>query len=325
MTSTTSSALEGPTLDEASAQRFQQDFEDVVENLGRVVLGKDEVLRLALVCLVSGGHLLFKDVPGTGKTLLARSIASSIQMRFRRLQFTPDLLPMDITGSNIFNLQEKTFSFQPGPVFTNLLLADELNRASPKTQSALLEAMAEGQVTAEGKTHLLDPPFLVIATMNPLDHAGTYPLPAAQLDRFSMQLAMGFPPPEAEMRMLDVHLEGLAAPAGVDAMIDLEEFREWQLAVGSVFLSASLREYLVSLANHMRGDDQVRTPPSPRAVLMLARCAQAQALSQGRPFVEPRDVRTVAPHVLAHRLMMESAATARAYVEEVLRRLPLPQ
>ena len=312
-------------LDEQRARRFQADFDDVVENLGRVILGKDEVVRLALVCLASGGHLLFKDVPGTGKTLLARSIAASIQMSFRRLQFTPDLLPMDITGSNVFNLREKTFSFQPGPVFTNLLLADELNRASPKTQSALLEAMAEGQVSAEGKTHRLEQPFLVVATMNPLDHDGTYPLPAAQLDRFSMQLAMGFPPPEAEMRMLDVHLEGLAGPAEVDAMIDREEFREWQLAVGSVFVGGPMKEYLVALANHMRGDDQVLTPPSPRAVLMLARCAQAQALSQGRPFVEPRDVRMVAPHVLAHRLMMETAAAARAYVEEVLRRLPVPQ
>ena len=203
-----------PVRDPAIAQRieaFRAQFKEVRESAGRVILGKDDVIFKCLVVLTAKGHILLKDVPGTGKTMLARAISASIASEFRRIQFTPDLLPMDITGTNVFDLRQKQFVFQPGPVFCNLLLADELNRATPKTQSALLESMAEGQVTVEGVTHKLAPPFLVMATMNPLDHDGTYVLPQAQLDRFTAQLSMGFPNAEAEMQMLDVHL-GSRAP-----------------------------------------------------------------------------------------------------------------
>ena len=203
---------------------FCSQFQAVVENIGKVIKGKKEVIERVLISLTAGGHVMLLDVPGTGKTMLARSISASIQFKFTRIQFTPDLLPMDITGTNIFNMRSKAFEFQPGPIFTNLLLADEINRATPKTQSALLEVMAERQVTVEGKTYPLPPPFLVIATMNPLDaQQGTYQLPAAQLDRFSMRLTMGFPPPEAEMDMLDVHLA--QRPVGIRA-----EHRQFLLA-----------------------------------------------------------------------------------------------
>lgn len=313
-------------LSDAQARKVRDELEEVLAGIGRVIVGKDDVIRLALVCLASGGHLLFKDVPGTGKTLLARSIAASVQCSFRRLQMTPDLLPLDVTGSKVFNLRDRTFSFQPGPVFTHVLLADELNRASPKTQSALLEAMAEGQVTVEGDTYPLEKPFLVMATMNPLDHEGTYPLPAAELDRFTMQLALGFPAPPAEVRMLDIHLgSGEAAFETVAAVVDREEFLVWQKAAGEVFVSREMKAYLVAVAGHLRQDERIVAPPSPRSVIMLARASQAHALAEGRPHVEPRDVRAVAPHVLSHRLVMESDRAARACVEEALERVPLPR
>jgi len=309
----------------AEVQRFQSEFDEVLANIGRVIKGKQEVVRRVLLSMTAGGHVLMLDVPGTGKTMLARSIAATIQCDFSRIQFTPDLLPMDITGTHIFNLRTKAFEFQPGPVFSNILLADEINRATPKTQSALLEVMAEGQVTVEGKTHPLPPPFLVLATMNPLDHQGTYQLPAAQMDRFAIQITMGFPPPEAEMEMLDVHLAARAPIDDLKPVLTQAGFLAWQAMVPKIFLSEQVKAYLVTLANYMRQDSRVLSPPSPRAVLMLARVAQAHAMGSGRDHVSPVDVQAMAPDVLAHRLEVSGEAVGRSYVEEVIAKVQVPE
>ncbi len=302
---------------------FQEQFDRVVANVGRVILGKDEVIRKVLLAMTARGHVLLLDVPGTGKTILARSIAASIACRFGRIQFTPDLLPMDITGSNVFNLRSKAFEFQPGPIFTNLLLADELNRASPKTQSALLEVMAEQQCTVEGTTHRLEPPFQVIATMNPLDHDGTYALPAAQLDRFTVRLSMGFPGPEAEMMMLDVHL-GVRSPVeNLEPVIDATTFIAWQHTVPLIYVSDAAKRYAIDLIRSLRSDTRALAPPSPRATLMLVRTAQAHALSQGRDYLSPSDIQAVAADVLAHRMVVSGDENGRRFVEEHLKQTPV--
>jgi MoxR-like ATPase len=307
-----------------AVRAFGSSFGAVLGNVSKVIKGKDEVVRKLLLAMTAKGHVLLKDVPGTGKTMLARSIAASVMCTFKRIQFTPDLLPMDVTGTNVFNLRSKAFEFTPGPVFTNILLADEINRATPKTQSALLEVMAEGQVTVEGQTHAMAPPFLVIATMNPLDHQGTYVLPAAQMDRFAMQLTMGFPPPEAEIEMLDVHLSEAPPVDRLTPVIDQATFLAWQAMVPRVFIGEQVKGYLVALANYMRSDSRCLAPPSPRSVLMLARVAQAQAMAEGRDFASPDDVAAVAADVFAHRLVISGDDTGHAYVAEVLKKVRVP-
>jgi MoxR-like ATPase len=302
----------------ARIRAFRDQFALVQANVRKVIVGKDDVIRKALVALLARGHVLLKDVPGTGKTMLARSIAASVACDFRRIQFTPDLLPMDITGSNVFNLRTKAFEFTRGPVFTNLLLADEINRATPKTQSALLEVMAERQVTVEGRTWPLESPFLVMATMNPLDQDGTFPLPAAQLDRFAIQLSMGFPSADAEVAMLDVHLGARAAIDEIGPVVDRASFQAWQETVPLIYASEPVKRYVVDLVNAMRQDARALAPPSPRATLTLVRTAQAHAMVEGRGFVTPHDIKAVATEVLAHRLITSGDATSAAFVREIL-------
>jgi MoxR-like ATPase len=302
--------------------------ERVVRNLGAAVHASDETLRFPLLCLLSEGHVLVEDVPGVGKTVLAKALARSLDLTFHRVQFTPDLLPADVTGVNVFDRQSGTFRFRPGPVFANVVLVDEINRASPKTQSALLEAMQETQVTVDGATHVLERPFLVIATQNPVEYEGTYPLPEAQLDRFAVRMTIGYPPLADEARMLIEqtteppldHLEPVAARGEIAAAIG---------AVRSVHVEESVNRYVVALLRHTRSSDRVALGGSPRSGIALLRLAKARALVERRDFVVPEDVQALAAPVLAHRLILAPEAratgvTAEEIVVDAVASTPVP-
>jgi MoxR-like ATPase len=275
--------------------------------LGRVILGKPEVIDHAIVALLSGGHLLMDDVPGVGKTTLAKALARSFRGDFKRVQFTPDLLPADILGSSVFDPRDGSFEFKPGPVFANVLLADEVNRASPRTQSALLEAMSEGQVSADGVTRPLPSPFLVIATQNPVEFHGTYPLPEAQLDRFALRVALGYPAPEREVEILFSQAERHPVD-GVLPVLDGAEVLALQAAVRQVRVAPPLARYMVDLAEATRRHPSVQLACSPRGTLALFRAAQARAFLAGRDHAIPEDVKAQAVAVLAHRLGLETKA-----------------
>ena len=285
--------------------------------VARAVVGQEEAVELLLVALLCRGHALVEDVPGVGKTLLARSLAAALGCRFRRLQLTPDVLPSDITGSNVFNQKLGEFEFRRGPLFTEVLLADEINRATPRTQAALLEAMEERQVTVDGETRRLHDPFLVLATQNPVELEGTFPLPEAQLDRFCVHVRLGYPSREEEDAVLRRYESD--ADLAPDPVTDAEEIRRWQLARGQVHVADDLRAYLLEVARSTRADPRVELGASPRAALMLHRAVQARALLSGRSFALPDDVKALALPVLRHRLVLRaSARLAGDKVEDVL-------
>jgi MoxR-like ATPase len=290
----------------------------VVANLGSAVHASPETLRLPLLCLLAEGHVLVEDVPGVGKTVLAKALARSVELTFHRVQFTPDLLPADVTGVNVYDRQSGSFRFRAGPVFANVLLVDEINRASPKTQSALLEAMQETQVTVDGTTHVLERPFLVIATQNPVEYEGTFPLPEAQLDRFAVRMTIGYPPHVDEARMLAEqttsppldHLRPVASASELLAAID---------AARRVHVEDSVTRYVVALLRHTRASSRLALGGSPRSGIALLSLAKARALVEGRTFVVPEDVQALAVPVLAHRLILAPEARATGTtVEEIV-------
>lgn len=298
----------------------------IKENVSKVMIGKEHVTELLLAALAAGGHILLEDVPGTGKTVLARALAKSMDLQFSRVQFTPDLLPSDVTGLSFFNQEKGKFEFKEGPVFTNLLLADEINRATPRTQSSLLECMAEGQVTVDGITSRLGNPFFVIATQNPVETLGCFPLPEAQMDRFLMKITMGNMTAEEERAMLDryIHAEPLQK---LEAVCRLEEIAELQKKCREVYVHEDLRGYIVNLVQATRGNaGKVAAGVSPRGTLALLRAAQGYAMVQGRDFAVPEDIKEVAVSVLAHRLLTEYGNEQEKVqaVERLLQSIPVP-
>ena len=302
---------------------------EVVSTLGRIVMGKDEVIERIFAGILANGHVLIEDYPGLAKTLIARLLAQALDLGFRRIQFTPDLLPSDITGSFLYDQSRGRFEFRAGPVFTNLLLADEINRATPKTQAALLESMQEAQVTVEGQTFPLPPPFLVLATQNPIELEGTYPLPEAQLDRFLMRVSVGYPDADTERTILRRRRERRTDAATVPTIVSRSELLAMQGALEDVFVSDALEGYIVALAQATRADARVALGASPRGTLALLKLARAEAALRGREFVLPDDVKAMAVPALAHRLVLRpelwvSRITPTQVVESLLHQVPAP-
>ncbi|MGZ3588617.1 MAG: AAA family ATPase [Candidatus Limnocylindrales bacterium] len=306
---------------------IKESGDKVVANVERVIVGKHNEVRLALVALLCQGHLLIEDVPGTGKTVLAKAIARSLGCTFRRIQFTPDLLPSDVTGLSIYNQKTQEFEFRPGPIMAQIVLADEINRATPKTQSALLECMEERQATVDGTTYKMPEPFLVIATQNPIEYEGTFALPEAQLDRFMLRLRLGYPQPLEEIVILDEQKRSHPLEE-IEEVASIDELRQMQLGIREVYVDSAVSDYIVRLVNASRTHPDVYLGASPRGSLALYRAGQAYAALQGRDYVIPDDVKVLAEPALAHRLIIRTAATIRdvdptAIVRELLATVPI--
>jgi len=302
---------------------------EILDAVGSAVIADDAFLETVLTGILARGHVLLEDVPGTGKTLTARSFANALDLSFHRIQFTPDLLPADITGSNVYNEGTGRFEFAPGPIFANVVLADEINRAPPKTQAALLEAMGEGQVTVDGETHDLPDPFFVIATQNPVEQEGTFGLPEAQRDRFVVKTAMGYPDFEGERELIDRRADRTAQAPSVTAIVDAERIPDLQRVAETVTVDEKLRDYVVELGRASRADDRVDVGVSPRGIQRLFEAARARAVVEGRDYVVPEDVQTVVGDVFAHRLVLTADASVRdtdpaEVVRDVLERIDVP-
>ena len=316
------------SLASAGLDEVTQAAERIVASVSSVIEGKPNVIRLSVVVLLAGGHLLVEDVPGVGKTMLAKSLARSVDCSMRRVQFTPDLMPSDVTGVSVFNQQTREFEFRPGGIFANVVLGDEINRASPKTQSAMLEAMEESQVSVDGQTYPLEAPFLVIATQNPVEMEGTYPLPEAQRDRFMVQTAIGYPSSTHEVAMIDTQA-GESSLAHQKPVTTAQDVARFQSMVRSVHMADVVKTYVVDLVGSTRRSPELRLGASPRATIHLVRAARARAAVDGRDFVLPDDVQALAAPVLAHRLLLTAEAqigrrTAADVVSDLVRALPAP-
>jgi MoxR-like ATPase len=312
-----------------SREALQATFEGIVDNIGRVIKGKDDMIRLTLTAILANGHVLFEDLPGTGKTMLARSFGRTIDASNNRIQCTPDLLPSDITGSPVLDRRTGDFVFRPGPVFANILLADEINRASPKTQSALLESMEERQVSVDATTYKLPRPFMVIATQNPVELEGTYPLPEAQLDRFLLRLRIGYPDRDAEIAILDAQGVDPIDPDALEPVTDAETVAVWIHELGRIHVSPELQGYIVDLVEATRHHRDLMLGVSPRGALALQRASRALAASIGRSYVVADDVKVLASAVLEHRLLLSSEAMMRAVnpadvLSAILDSVPVP-
>jgi MoxR-like ATPase len=293
-------------------------LQQLTENLHQSIVGKDDAIRLVLVGLLSGGHVLLEDVPGVGKTLLAKSLAQSIEGKFQRLQCTPDLMPTDVTGTNIWNPKQGEFEFLPGPVFANILLADEINRATPRTQAALLEVMEEHQVTIDGHSRPVPTPFFTIATQNPVEYQGTFPLPEAQMDRFTLSLSLGYPEESEELQMIQ-RLQDPKRTTTITPCITPAEIQALQLACRQVKVAEALEKYILRLVRSTREDEEITLGVSPRGTVALVRAAQAYAYLDDRDYAIPDDVKYLAPHVLAHRMIPASGRRSRSVIDRLLR------
>lgn len=307
---------------------MNEQIEKIIKNIEKVMIGKREIAELSIVSLLAGGHVLLEDVPGVGKTMMVRALSKSLGATFKRIQFTPDLLPSDVIGVSVYNPTTLQFEFRPGPIVGNIVLADEINRTSPKTQSALLESMEEASVTVDGETIQLPKPFFVMATQNPIEYEGTYPLPEAQLDRFLLKIKMGYPSKEEEIEVLR-RAESSLPIEQIEAVISLEQLIELQQQVKQVHVEDNIKEYIVSLAQTTRHNDHVYLGVSPRASIALMKAAQAYALLKGRAFVIPDDIQYLAKFVFGHRLILRpearyEGATEEKVIESVLRYVPVP-
>ncbi len=309
-------------------EKMNPTIQKIIQNVENVIIGKTEVAKLSLVALLAKGHLLLEDVPGVGKTMLVKALAKSIQADYKRIQFTPDLLPSDVTGISIYNPKEHEFMFRPGPIMGNIILADEINRTSPKTQSALLEAMEEHRVTVDGVTHRLDSPFFVMATQNPIEYEGTYSLPEAQLDRFLIKTRMGYPDRGDEVVIL-MNARMQASTDSLEPVISLKEMADLQEEVQSVFVDESIARYIVDLMTKTRNDKRVYLGVSPRGSIALMRASQAWAFIHGRNYCLPDDVQHLIPYLCSHRIIMKSEALyegidAGAVLNEIMAKTPVP-